>query len=57
MSALLAILIVWFLISIVVGLLLGRVFASAHDETGTGRGTPQRLPLHNARAVKYTAGS
>ena len=52
MSTLLAILIVWFLVSIVVSLALGRVFTAAQDDSGTGRGTPQRLPSQKTRAVK-----
>jgi hypothetical protein len=57
MSALLTILIMWFLVSIVASLLIGRVFTVAHDGAGTGRGTPQPLPTHNPRPVKHTAAS
>jgi hypothetical protein len=57
MGALLTILILWFLVSIVVGLLIGRVFTVAQDDAGTGRGTPQRLPSRSARPIKDTIPS
>jgi hypothetical protein len=57
MSALLTILILWFLVSIVVGLLVGRVFTVAQDDAGKGRGTSQRLASRDTQPVKNTVAS